>query len=161
MACSAGWSGLHGLTMSDIVFYEKRILGQSPSLAFFHLEGAPVLSEKWNQGSYIYILFDTKCYNIDSSGLWFLLFIFTVHNNVTQGSSLSDLGDCSLIIHRVLILYLFELGENNVIKWFLRKLWSFLVITPWTFSITHQKDYSCLCNLYISHVHLKNSRQRG
>ena len=56
--------------MSDIVLHDKmRILGQPASLAFLHLEGAPLLSEKRNEDSYIYLLFDTKCYNLDISGL--------------------------------------------------------------------------------------------
>lgn len=55
--------------MRDIVLYEEmRVLGQSPSLAFLYLEGAPLLSEKY-QNSYIYLLFDAKQYSPGTSGL--------------------------------------------------------------------------------------------
>lgn len=55
--------------MRDTVLYGKmKVLGQSPCLAFFHLEGDHFLSDKCKQDSYISLLFDTKLYSPGTSG---------------------------------------------------------------------------------------------
>ena len=119
MACSAGLPGPDGLGIREIVLYEKtRALSQSPSLAFSHLHGAPLQSEKWNQDGYICVLFDSKRNNLDICGLWLLLFTFTLQNNVTRGSSLSDFECCALSSTGHIILWLIYL---TTVYWAWRK----------------------------------------